>query len=369
MNIPFLSFDATNDAFREEAFATFGRFFESKWYVLGEMTRQFEADYASFNRVKNAVGISNGLDALQIALRILDIGSGDEVIVPSNTYIASALAVSYVGATPIFVEPDIHTYNIDPQKIEAAISPQTKAIMPVHLYGQACVMDEIMAIAKKHGLKIVEDNAQAHGAEFKGVITGSFGQLNATSFYPSKNLGALGEAGAITTNDDELAYKVRVMRNYGSQQRYYNEVKGFNARIDELQAGLLSVKLKHLEQWTAERRRIASWYMEELANCPNLVLPKIAGGATHVYHLFVIRTKSRDALQQHLQSEGIGTVIHYPVPPHLQEAYADLGHKKGDFPIAEEIAETILSLPLYIGMSREQVAYVGRSVRSFFSQS
>ena len=366
MKIPFLSFDATNDAFREEAFATFSRFFDSKWYVLGEMTKQFEADYAAFNQVKHAVGVSNGLDALQIALRVLNIGSGDEVIVPSNTYIATALAVSYVGARPVFVEPDINTYNIDPHKIAAAITPRTKAIMPVHLYGQACVMDKIMAIAQKYDLLVIEDNAQAHGSAFNGILTGSFGHVNATSFYPSKNLGALGEAGAITTNDDELAYKTRVMRNYGSQQRYYNEIKGFNARIDELQAGLLSVKLKHLEHWTAERRRIASWYMEELSDCPDITLPKIAEGATHVYHLFVIRTSKMEALQTYLQSLGIGTVIHYPIPPHLQQAYAELGHKKGDFPIAEQIAETILSLPLFIGMSREQVAYVAQSVKSFF---
>lgn len=369
MNIPFLSFDATNEAFREEAMATFGRFLDSKWYVLGEMTKQFESDYAVFNSVTHAVGISNGLDALQIALRVLNIGPGDEVIVPSNTYIATALAVSYVGAKPVFVEPDIDTYNIDSVKIMAAITSRTKAIMPVHLYGQACAMDEIMAIAKKYNLMVVEDNAQAHGATFNGILTGSFGHVNATSFYPSKNLGALGEAGAITTNDDKLAYKTRVMRNYGSQQRYYNEIKGFNARIDELQAGLLSVKLKHLEQWTAERRRIASWYMEELSDCAELILPKIAAGATHVYHLFVIRTTKRDALQQHLQAAGIGTVIHYPIPPHLQQAYSDLGHKKGDFPIAEEIAETILSLPLFIGMNRAQVAYVAQNIKTYFSQS
>ena len=368
MNIPFLSFDATNDAFREEAFTTFSRFFDSKWYVLGEMTKQFEADYAAYNQVKHAVGVSNGLDALQIALRVLGIGEGDEVIVPSNTYIATALAVSYVGATPVFVEPDINTYNIDPRKVEAAISSRTKAIMPVHLYGQACSMDKIMAVAIKHNLLVVEDNAQAHGAAFNGVVTGGFGHANATSFYPSKNLGALGEAGAITTNDDEIAYRVRVMRNYGSQQRYYNEIKGFNARIDELQAGLLSTKLKHLAQWTAERRQIASWYMEELSDCPEIILPQIEDGATHVYHLFVVRTAQRDALQQHLQSTGIGTVIHYPVPPHLQQAYSDLEYGKGDFPIAEEIADTILSLPLYIGMTREQVVYVCKSIKSYFSQ-
>jgi dTDP-4-amino-4,6-dideoxygalactose transaminase len=365
MTIPFLSFDATNAAFRDEAKATFERFFDSKWYVLGEMTKQFEVDYAAFNQTNQAVGISNGLDALQIALRVLGIGTGDEVIIPSNTYIASALAVSYVGATPIFVEPNLATYNIDPQRIEAAITPKTKAIMPVHLYGQACEMDAIMAIAKKHNLFVVEDNAQAHGAAFNGKLTGAFGELNATSFYPSKNVGALGEAGAITTDDADLAHKVRVMRNYGSQQRYYNEIKGFNARIDELQAGLLSVKLKHIDRWTKERQQIAAWYREELADCQDVILPEIAEGATHVYHLFVIRHAQRDALQQHLQAHGIGTVIHYPIPPHLQEAYQDLGFRKGDFPLAEEIANTILSLPLFIGMTHEQVKYVAKEVKRF----
>jgi dTDP-4-amino-4,6-dideoxygalactose transaminase len=273
--------------------------------------------------------------------------------------------VSYVGATPVFVEPNIETYNIDPQRIEAAITSKTKAIMPVHLYGQACEMDAIMAIAKKHNLFVVEDNAQAHGAVFNGALTGGFGELNATSFYPSKNIGALGEAGAITTNDADLAHKVRVMRNYGSQQRYYNEIKGFNARIDELQAGLLSVKLKHIERWTAERQQIAAWYRAELADCQVITLPKIVEGATHVYHLFVIRHPQRDALQKHLQEQGIGTVIHYPIPPHLQEAYQDLGFGKGDFPLAEEIANTILSLPLYIGMTQEQVKYVAKAVKAF----
>lgn len=365
MTVPFLSFDAMNEAFREEAKATFERFFDSKWYVLGEMTKQFELDYAKFNQTQHAIGISNGLDALQIALRVLAIGQGDEVIVPSNTYIASALAVSYVGATPVFVEPNPLTYNIDPERIREAITPNTKAIMPVHLYGQACEMDVIMEIAKQNGLFVVEDNAQAHGAAFNGKLTGSFGELNATSFYPSKNVGALGEAGAITCDDADLAQKVRVIRNYGSQQRYYNEIKGFNARIDELQAGLLSVKLKHIERWTAERQQIATWYREALKDCDTIKLHQIAEGATHVYHLFVISHSKRDELQQFLQSKGVGTVIHYPIPPHLQEAYKDLGYQKSDFPIAEQIAETILSLPLFIGMTQSQVEYIATCIKEF----
>jgi dTDP-4-amino-4,6-dideoxygalactose transaminase len=365
MNIPYLSFDATNEAFRSEAMATFEQFFDSKWYVLGNMTRQFEQDYAAYNQVHHAVGISNGLDALQIALRVLGVGVGDEVIVPSNTYIATALAVSYVGATPVFVEPRLDSYNIDPSRIESAITPRTKAIMPVHLYGQACEMDAIMAIAQKYNLYVVEDNAQAHGATFANRLTGTFGHLNATSFYPSKNLGALGEAGAITTNDATLADKTIVIRNYGSQQRYYNEIKGFNARIDELQAGLLSVKLKHMAAWTAERRQIAAWYQEALADCKHIILPKTVAGADHVYHIFAIRIAKRDALQQYLQANGVGTVIHYPIPPHMQQAYQELGFKKGDFPIAEEIANTILSLPLYIGLSKEGVAHVASLIKNF----
>lgn len=366
MQIPFLSFDAMNAAYRAEAKVTFERFFDSKWYVLGEMTKQFEMDYAHFNQTKHAIGISNGLDALQIALRVLGIGAGDEVIVPSNTYIATALAVSYVGASPIFVEPNIDTYNIDPNRLAAAITPRTKAIMPVHLYGQACEMDAIMTIAKQHNLYVIEDNAQAHGATYNGKLTGSFGELNATSFYPSKNLGAIGEAGAITTNDDALAQKTIVMRNYGSQKRYYNEIKGFNARIDEFQAGILSVKLKYLDAWTQERQRIAQWYLEQLQDCEDIILPKIATNATHVYHLFTIRCSQRDELQQYLNQKGIGTVIHYPIPPHLQEAYQELGFQRGDFPIAETIADTILSLPLYVGMTATQVKYVCDSIKSFF---
>jgi dTDP-4-amino-4,6-dideoxygalactose transaminase len=368
MTVPFLSFETMNQTFRAEAIAAFERFFDSKWYVLGDMTKQFETDYAAYNQTQFAVGISNGLDALQIALRVLGIGAGDEVIVPSNTYIATALAVSYVGATPVFVEPNPSTFNIDPKNIQQAITPKTKAIMPVHLYGQACEMTAIMQIANQNGLFVVEDNAQAHGAMFDGQLTGSFGNLNATSFYPSKNVGALGEAGAITCNDADLAQHVRVIRNYGSQQRYYNEIKGFNARIDELQAGLLSIKLKYIAQWTAERQQIAAWYREALSDCTTIALHQIAEGASHVYHLFVICHPERDALQAFLQNKGIGTVIHYPIPPHLQAAYQDLGFQQGDFPIAEQIAATILSLPLFIGMSRSQVAYVAASIKEFEQQ-
>ncbi|MEJ7677582.1 MAG: DegT/DnrJ/EryC1/StrS family aminotransferase [Segetibacter sp.] len=323
MHIPFLSFASTNSIIKAEILQAFEEFFDKGWYVLGEKVKQFESEYASFNNVSHCIGVSNGLDALHVALKAVNIGAGDEVIVPSNTYIATALAVSYVGAMPVFVEPDINTYNINPAKIVAAITSKTKAIMPVHLYGQACEMEAIMAIAEKHRLFVIEDNAQSQGASFNGKLTGSWGHINGTSFYPGKNLGALGDAGAVTTNDSELARKVFVLRNYGSK-KYYNEVIGYNMRLDECQAAFLSVKLKHLKEWTNQRQQIVSWYDQALNGVSGLILPSIAEGATHVYHLYVIRTKHRDALQKHLSDNGIGTLIHYPIPPHLQEAYKHL---------------------------------------------
>jgi len=277
------------------------------------------------------------------------------------------LAITAVGATPVFAEPNAATYNLSPTTFEAAVTPRTKAVMPVHLYGQACEMDAIMAIADKHSLFVIEDNAQSQGAMSGGEMVGSIGHISGTSFYPGKNLGALGDAGAITTNDSALAQKAAVIRNYGSQKKYYNEVQGMNSRLDELQAALLGVKLPHLAGWSQERNTLAAWYNEQLQHVPAVVTPAIADGCTSVYHLYVIRTDKRDALQQHLQQHGISTLIHYPVPPHLQEAYALLGYQKGDFPIAESLAETCLSLPLYIGMTREEVGYVCGTIHSFFA--
>lgn len=365
MKIPFLSFEKTNNKIKSEITNAFEKVFDSQWYVLGQHVKDFEIEYARFNDVNYCVGISNGLDALHIALKTLNIGKGDEVIVPSNTYIATALAVSYVGATPVFVEPDINTYNIDPGKIEAAITSRTKALMPVHLYGQACEMDKIESIAKKHNLYIIEDNAQAQGASFNGKLTGSWGDINGTSFYPGKNLGALGDAGAITTNDSELARRAAVLRNYGSEKKYYNEIVGYNMRLDEIQASFLSVKLKHLSEWTQQRRQIASWYNETLNEISNIMLPIVEQDATHVYHLYVIRTNQRDALQKHLADNGIGTLIHYPIPVHLQEAYKHLGYTTGDFPIAEKIADTCLSLPMWPGMTPNQIEYIADVIKRF----
>lgn len=365
MNIPFLSFKKMNADVKAETLTSFEQFFDKSWYILGDQVKQFEHDYAAFNNTQYCVGVANGLDALILALKTLNIGMGDEVIVPSNTYIASWLAVSYVGATPIPVEPRKETFNINPEFIEAKITSKTKAIMPVHLYGQCCEMDAIMRIAAKHNIFVVEDNAQSQGATFNGKLAGSFGDINGTSFYPGKNLGAYGDAGAITTNNQVLAQRTMVIRNYGSQKKYYNEELGINSRLDEVQAGFLSIKLKHLEQWNSARKTIAAKYITSLQGTNDLILPQLADGATSVYHLFVIRTSKRDGLQQHLQQNGIGTLIHYPVPPHLQKAYADLNGKKGDYPIAEEMADTCLSLPMFPGMTDDEVSYVCNQIKSF----
>jgi dTDP-4-amino-4,6-dideoxygalactose transaminase len=366
-NIPFLSFQKRNQAIRKDVLSAFEQFFDSSWYVLGEQVNQFEVSYAKFNEVEHCIGVSNGLDALHLSLKALNIGKGDEVIVPSNTFIATVLAVNYVGATPIFVEPRADTYNINPDLIEGVITSRTKAIMPVHLYGQACEMDDIMAIAKKHSLYVIEDNAQAQGASWNRKLTGSFGDINGVSFYPGKNLGALGDAGAVTTNNTVLRDKILSLRNYGSQKKYHNEVVGYNNRLDECQAAFLNVFLKHLPNWTEERQKIAQWYNEELKDIPAIILPKVQKEASHVYHLYVIRTKKRDELQQYLKDRGVGTLIHYPIPPHLQACYKDLGYKKGDFPIAEEIANSTLSLPIYLGLTLKEIEYIAACIRKFVS--
>jgi dTDP-4-amino-4,6-dideoxygalactose transaminase len=366
MNIPFLSFAAMNADVKAATLVSFEQFFDKGWYILGEQVKQFEQEYARYSQTGHCIGVANGLDALIIALKTLNIGEGDEVIVPSNTYIASWLAVSYTGAIPVPVEPRPDTYNIDPALIERSITPRTKAIMPVHLYGQCCEMDAIMEIAGRHNLFVVEDNAQSQGATYNGKAAGSFGHINGTSFYPGKNLGAYGDAGAVTTNDSSLATRAGVIRNYGSQQKYYNDEQGINSRLDEVQAGFLSIKLQHLDKWNAARNRIAAQYTEQLSGIDDLVLPQLAAQATSVFHLYVIRTTRRNELQQYLQSKGIGTLIHYPVPPHLQKAYAALNYRKGDFPLAEMIAETCLSIPMYPGLTDEEIRYVCDTLKQFF---
>jgi dTDP-4-amino-4,6-dideoxygalactose transaminase len=367
MQVPFFSFAPMNEALGTAPFDVFRRFWESQWYILGSAVSEFETKYADWNDVQHCIGVANGLDALHLALRALQIGPGDEVIVPSNTYIATWLAVSQVGATVVPVEPDLHTYNLDPARLEAAITPATKAILPVHLYGQACEMTAIMDVAEKHGLYVVEDNAQAHGALHAGKMTGSFGHLNATSFYPTKNLGALGDAGALTTSDAELAMQIRRLRNYGSTRKYYNEVPGYNSRLDELQAALLSLKLPFLAEWTAQRRQTAQLYLSQLIDIEQLDMPVATDPVGHVWHVFVVRTPRRDALAEYLSTQGVGSMVHYPVPPHLQAAYQSLGYRRGDFPLAETIADTCLSLPLFPGITEMQVAKVVEAVRRFFA--
>ncbi len=367
MKVPFLSFEGMHKQIKDQLTQAFSEVLNSNWFVMGPQLDEFEKEYARFNEVSFCIGVSNGLDAIYLALKTLGIGKGDEVMVPSNTYIATLLAVSYVGAMPVLVEPDISTYNINPARIEEAITPSTRAIIPVHLYGSICDMDSILSIAKKYHLHVIEDNAQAHGAILHGKPAGSFGDINATSFYPGKNLGALGDAGAVTTNNNILAQKVRVLRNYGSSRKYHNETMGYNMRLDELQAAFLSVKLKHLHTWVQQRRVIAQWYHKTLSGVGDLILPVQETETSHVYHLYVIRTKKRDELQQWLASQEIGTLVHYPIPPHLQKAYSHLGYSKGDFPIAEEIAETCLSLPMWPGITEDDLNYVSENIRTFFS--
>ena len=364
MKIPFVTFKPMEAVLDKELREAFNRVYTRSWYIEGVEDETFEKAFAEYCDSKYCVGVGNGLDALFLALKALGVGAGDEVIVPSNTYIATALAVTYVGATPVFVEPDIRTFNIDPTRIEEAITDKTKAIMPVHLYGQPCDMDPIMEIAKKYGLFVVEDCAQAHGATYKGKVIGSFGDAAGFSFYPGKNLGALGDAGATVTNDEELAKKVRALGNYGSDYKYHHIYKGNNSRLDELQAAFLAAKLPHLNRINEERRRIAQKYIDGIKN-EEVILPYIPEYANPVWHIFGIRCKRRDELEKFLNDAGIGTNKHYPIPMHLQECYKDLGFKEGDFPIAEEISSTQLSIPMYYGMTDEEVQYVIDKVNEF----
>ena len=355
--IPFLDLKAPYLELKQELDVAIARVVSSGWFIGGPEVDQFEAEYATYCGATHAVGVANGLDALHLALRAMDVGPGDEVIVPSNTYIATWLAVSQCGATPVPVEPDVRTYNIDPARIEAAITPRTKVILPVHLYGQPADMDPILAIARKHGLRVLEDGAQAHGARYKGQRLGAHGDAVAWSFYPGKNLGAMGDGGAVTTNDAQLADRIRVLRNYGSRVKYVNEVQGYNSRLDPLQAAILRVKLAHLDEWNARRGAIAAQYQQGLAGC-GLTLPHVPDWAEPAWHLYVVLHPQRDALQKSLADVGVGTLIHYPIPPHLQGAYADLGLGKAKFPIAERIHNEVLSLPMSPSMTLEQTSQV-----------
>ena len=364
MKIPFSSFLPMERDLEQDLRGAFDRVFRRSWYIGGAEDEAFEQAFADYCGARHCIGVGNGLDALMLALKALDIGAGDEVIVPSSTFIATALAVTYVGAKVVFVEPDIHTCNIDPARIEGAITEHTRAIMPVHLYGQACDMDPIMAIARSHGLKVVEDCAQAHGATYKGRRVGTFGDAAGFSFYPGKNLGALGDAGAVVTNDDALAERVRALGNYGSDYKYHHIYKGNNSRLDELQAAFLLAKLPHLDRMNAERRRIADRYISGMHN-PRVELPCVRADCVPVWHIFAVRCDARDALEQYLEARGIGTNKHYPIPMHLQECYRDLGFKRGDFPIAEAISATELSLPMYYGMTEGEIEHVIDAINAF----
>jgi dTDP-4-amino-4,6-dideoxygalactose transaminase len=362
---PFLDVRAAYEELKDDLDSASRRVMRSGWYILGEEVAAFEKEFSKYVGARYCIGVGNGLEALHLILRAMEIGPGDEVIVPANTYIATWLAVTYSGATVVPVEPDERTYNINPARIEEAITPNTKAILPVHLYGLPADMEPILGVAKKHNLKVIEDAAQAHGARYKSFHTGHLGNAAGWSFYPSKNLGALGDAGAITTDDEHLAEKLSALRNYGSQVKYHNLYKGFNSRLDELQAALLRVKLKHLDQWNARRTELAKLYLEAMKNTP-LILPVVPQGAEHVWHLFVVRCEKRDALQDHLREHGIETLIHYPIPPHLQPAYQELGLPAGSFPITECIHREVLSLPMGPHLSTEQVARVSKAVIEFF---
>ena len=364
MNVPFVSFKPLEKELDSQLRAAFDRVFENSWYIDGKEDKAFEDAFAIYCDSKYCVGCGNGLDALMLALKALDIGAGDEVIVPSNTFIATALAVTYTGATPVFVEPDIRTYNLDPAKIEEKLTAKTKAIMPVHLYGQPCDMDPIMEIAKKHSLYVIEDCAQAHGATYKGKVIGSFGDAAGFSFYPGKNLGALGDAGATVTNDETLAKKIRALGNYGSDYKYHHIYKGNNSRLDELQAAFLSAKLPLMDKVNNNRRAIAQRYLEGIKN-PKIILPFVPEYAEPVWHLFAVRTENRDELAQHLLDRGIATNKHYPIAMHLQDCYADLKLPKGSLPIAEELAATELSLPIYYGMTEQEIDYVIDAINAF----
>lgn len=365
MNVPFLELKPTYLELKEQLDQAYTRVMESGWYILGQEVENFETEFAAYCGTTHCIGVGNGLEALHLILRAYDIGPGSEVIVPANTYIATWLAVSYAGAWPVPVEPVEHTYNIDPERLEAAITPHTKAILVVHLYGQTADMEPIKEIAHRYGLKVIEDAAQAHGARYRGQRAGALGDAAGWSFYPGKNLGAYGDAGAVTTNDSVLAEKIRSLRNYGSRQKYINEVKGFNSRLDPLQAAFLRVKLAHLDEWNYRRVTLAKSYLKELAVLSGFILPHVPDWAEPNWHLFVIRHPHREILQKHLTAAGVGTLIHYPLPPHLQEAYSEFGWANGKFPITEAIHHEVLSLPIGPHCTLEQQTQVINALKTF----
>jgi dTDP-4-amino-4,6-dideoxygalactose transaminase len=369
MKVPFLEVAAAYRELKTDLDTAVAGVMASGNYILGHEVAAFESEFAAYCEAGYCIGVANGLDALHLILRAMEIGAGDEVIVPTNTYIATWLAVSFAGATPVPVEPDEKTYNLDPARIEEAITPHTKAIMPVHLYGQPADMDPINDVAGKYGLAVIEDAAQAHGARYKGKKVGSLAAAAGFSFYPGKNLGALGDGGAIVTNDENLARRVRVLRNYGSQAKYFNETKGFNSRLDEMQAAMLRVKLRKLDEWNERRKQFATNYLQTLEGVPDLTLPFVPAYADPVWHLFAVCHPERNRLQNFLSEAGIGTIIHYPVPPHLQQAYAEMGISAQTFPIAERMANEVLSLPMGPHLSHRGAEYIVSQLSAFHSRS
>ena len=368
MRVPFLDLGAAYQELHEEINTAVHRVLESGWYIRGPEVEAFEEEWADYCRAGHCVGVGNGLDALTLALRAMGVGPGDEVVVPANTYIATWLAATYAGATPIPVEPVEATYNLDPDRLEAAITPRTKVILPVHLYGQPADLDPILEVARRHGLRVLEDAAQAHGARYKGTRIGAHGDAVAWSFYPGKNLGALGDAGAVTTNDPELADRVRVLGNYGSRRKYYNEIRGVNSRLDPIQAAVLRVKLLSLDKWNERRGSIAGYYLEALAGL-GIMLPAVMAWADPAWHLFVVRLRNRDRLQARLEGGGVGTLIHYPIPPHRQQAYAETQQQFGEYPISERIHEEVLSLPIGPHLAAEDARRVVALIREFVAAS
>jgi len=363
-NIPFMNMEFMHKPIKSEVMSAIERVYDSNWFIMGKELEDFEKEMAEFCNTKYCIGVGNGLDALYLILRAYNIKEGDEVIIPSNTYIATALAVSMVGATPILVEPKERMYNIDSSLIESAITNKTRAIIAVHLYGQPADMDSIMEVAERHHLKVIEDNAQAQGALYKGRKTGSLGHAAGISFYPGKNIGALGDGGAVVTNDIQLAEKIRTLRNYGSEIKYENKEKGVNSRLDEMQAAILRVKLRYLDSWNSDRNKIADYYLKNITN-KNIILPEIYEDVKHVWHQFVIRTKQREVLQKYLKDFGIGTMIHYPIPIHKQQAYLELKHLCGELSISEGISQQVLSLPMYPGLNEEDLKYIVEKINDF----
>ncbi|MBF0485523.1 MAG: DegT/DnrJ/EryC1/StrS family aminotransferase [Candidatus Omnitrophica bacterium] len=366
MSVPFIDFTEQNKAIRPEINAAWEGIIEKSSFIMGPQVKKFEQEFAAYCGTKHAIGVNSGTDALYLALCALDIAPGDEVILPTYTFIATALCVSYTGAAVKFVDIEEETYNIDPQKLEKVITKKTKAIIPVHLYGQMANMDEIMSIANKHGVAVVEDACQAHGTRYKGARSGSMGKAGCFSFYPTKGLGAWGDGGAVVTNDDKVKYMVEMLRDYGRTDRYSHKMKGFNSRLDTMQAVVLSAKLKSLDHWNDMRKKVAAVYAEELKGV-DVIVPKLASHREHVYQTYAVRVKSRDKVMEALKAKGVTSLIHYPIPIHLQEAYADAGYKKNDFPVSEKVCDEILSLPMFPHMTAAQVKEVANALKESLS--